>query len=226
MKIEYPQIDWKKIAKECPMAAHKLYVDIYNSALSDYPVGTISAQSLRHRFSRKPYEVTVWMHSIGVYAYTQGSFGTWRACCNNFVVNDGTNCTPNSLTYQENLAIAIEKGFEVIEDKIERKLISQSTIEKNRTLFLKELRSGNYKKGCIKSDENGNPVIKTKEDNDGYCSCAIMVKLFGGDKFSLPKAVRALGITNKDCRYIQLEINDTDLTFSEQADKIEKLFFV
>ena len=101
----------------------------------------------------------------------------------------------------------------------------ESKIKQNRSLFLKELRTGKYKKGCIKSDEMGIPIIETKEDNEGYCSCAIMVNLFGGAKFSVSKSAKAVGISSKDCAYIQGNINDTNLTFPQQADEIERLFF-
>ena len=97
----------------------------------------------------------------------------------------------------------------------------------NRLFFLQELRSGKYKKGTIKSDESGNPVIESKEDDNGYCACAIMAHMFGqnGNKVSLSKAVKALGITNAKCQYIQREINDTPLGFPEIADRIENEIF-
>jgi len=213
MKIEYPQIDWQKIAKECPKAASKFYIDVFNGFTywHDHPEELIPAKAFKDLWDEKPYDIIVWMHSVGVIAYAQ-PVQEWRPVCNGFVIPT-TGSSPNGLTYQENLAVAIEKGFEVVERNI------------NRAFFLAELRSGKYKKGCVKSDKKGKPIIKTKKDNDGYCSCAVMVHLFGGAKFSLPNAVKALGITPKDCTYIQKYINDTDLNFTQQADRIEKEVF-
>lgn len=104
--------------------------------------------------------------------------------------------------------------------------MNQSThILENRNVFLSELRSGKYKKGCIKSDEKGRPVIESPEDDDGSCVCAIMVQLFGGPKSSVPKAVKALGITTQNCRFIQRELNDSPLSFTEIASMIENEIF-
>lgn len=84
-----------------------------------------------------------------------------------------------------------------------------------------ELRSGKYQKGTIKSDHLGRPVFENESDKNGYCACAIMVHLYGGDKFSLPRAVRSLGLTAKDCAFIQRQINDTPDDFITIADRIE-----
>lgn len=104
----------------------------------------------------------------------------------------------------------------------------QEEIESNRAKFLNELRTGKHKKGTIKSDEKGYPVFETDADRDGRCACAIMGSMFGAtdkSKISLSKAAKALGIDNKQCGYIQREINDTALTFPEMADRIEKEVF-
>jgi len=101
-------------------------------------------------------------------------------------------------------------------------------IEINRTLFLKELRSGNYKKGTIKSDKNGHPIFETDEDKNGHCCCAIMGEMFGETekgRISLPKAMKALGLKRKDCEYIQKDINDNSSTLIENADRIELEIF-
>ncbi len=101
-------------------------------------------------------------------------------------------------------------------------------IQNNRTKFLEVLRSGKYKKGTIKSDDKGYPIIETQED-DGYCACAVMLHEFGevtNGKFSISKSLKALKLTTKDCRYIQREINDTPLNFIQIANRIEvEVFF-
>lgn len=101
-------------------------------------------------------------------------------------------------------------------------------IQANRTKFLSILRTGNYKKGCIRSDENGKPIIETPEDDDGCCTCGIMYHEFPGPngKLSMLNARTALGITRQDCDFIQQELNDTPLTFPQIADRIEaEVFF-
>lgn len=104
------------------------------------------------------------------------------------------------------------------------------SVLKNREIFLKELRSGKYTKGCIKSDNKGNPIIEKESDNaeNTACCCAIMAHLFGkqpNGKLSLPKAMKALELKATDCKFIQTEINDRDSTLSEDAEVIEALFF-
>lgn len=101
-----------------------------------------------------------------------------------------------------------------------------SEIQANRGKFLAALRSGTYKKGTMRSDDKGNPIIESQEDNDGYCACAIMNHLFDPCVMtSTAKARKALGITGEDCRHIQEDLNDTPLTFSEIADRIEADIF-
>lgn len=95
------------------------------------------------------------------------------------------------------------------------------SVPQNRSLFLSELRSGKYHKGTIKSDDKGLPIFEKETDKEGHCCCAVMVELFGGDKYSVSKAAKAIGISTKECSYIQREINDNDSTLFENADRIE-----
>ena len=95
-----------------------------------------------------------------------------------------------------------------------------SSVIANRRLFLSELRSGKYKKGTIKSDEKGYPIFETEADKEGHCCCAVMVELFGTEKYSLPKAMKALGLKRQDCQFIQQDINDNNSTLVENADRI------
>lgn len=94
-----------------------------------------------------------------------------------------------------------------------------------RKAFLSELRSGKYKKGTIKSDEKGYPVFEKESDKEGSCACAIMVEMYGGIKSSPSLAMKALGLSSKECRYIQQEINDTPDDFNLIADRIEQELF-
>lgn len=98
----------------------------------------------------------------------------------------------------------------------------------NRINFLNELRSGKYNKGCIKSDNKGYPIIESEEDNNGCCVCGLMVMIFSPKDITgeLNFARKSLGIKTEDCRYIQQELNDTDLTFDEIADILEYAEFI
>lgn len=99
-------------------------------------------------------------------------------------------------------------------------------IELNRTKFLNELRYGPYKKGTIRSDNNGKPIINSKDDDDGSCACSIMIHLFDPlSTTSTMKSRKALKITAQECYYIQNELNDSPLTFPQIADRIEKEIF-
>ncbi len=101
-----------------------------------------------------------------------------------------------------------------------------ATIELNRNKFLMILRSGVYKKGTIRSDKNGHPIIKSKKDDNGHCVCAIMIAEFGNPTDnSTVNARKALGLTVKDCRFIQEELNDTHMSFKGIAGYIETLIF-
>lgn len=105
-------------------------------------------------------------------------------------------------------------------------IVDNSEIDKNRKLFLSELRSGKYHKGTIRSDLKGNPIVECKDD-EGSCACAIMHDLFfeyKGTKRSR-NYLEALDLTPKECRFIQQELNDSPLSFNEIADQIELRVF-
>jgi hypothetical protein len=93
---------------------------------------------------------------------------------------------------------------------------------KNRKKFLRALRSGKYTKGVAASDKKtGKPIVEI----EGYCACAVMVHECGGSGMNYKDAREALGISAKDCTYIQTKLNDTKLTFPQIADKIEQQIF-
>lgn len=94
-------------------------------------------------------------------------------------------------------------------------------IPTNRKKFLSVLRSGKYIKGDATSDKKtGKPIVKI----EGYCACAVMIHEFS-TRFNYKEAREALGLTSNDCKYIQSQLNDTDLTFSQIADRIETEVF-
>lgn len=104
--------------------------------------------------------------------------------------------------------------------------MTKEQIQLNRTKFLNELRYGPYKKGTIRSDNKGKPIIESKEDDEGSCACAVMVHLFDPlSTSSTYKSRKALGITGQQCYYIHNELNDSPLTFPQIADRIEKEIF-
>lgn len=96
----------------------------------------------------------------------------------------------------------------------------------NRQMFLSELRSGKHKKGTIRSDEKGNPIVEGEKD-EGCCACALMVTLFfnDGEKPSEYNYRKSLNLNAGECRFIQSQINDTPLNFQEIADRIENEVF-
>ena len=54
-KIQYPHIDWARIAKDCPKAYHKFIVD------NNWEKWDSS------HFNSKPYEITMWLETVGIY---------------------------------------------------------------------------------------------------------------------------------------------------------------
>jgi len=107
-----------------------------------------------------------------------------------------------------------------------KRSITPEEVAENRALVLSALRSGKYRKGTIKSDERGRPVVESEAD-EGWCACALMHDLFfdyRGWKHKRAFMV-ALNLKARQCRYIQQELNDTPLTFPEIADLIEVQIF-
>ena len=92
-------------------------------------------------------------------------------------------------------------------------------IQINRRKWLSVLRSGNYKKGKVPKMDSKGRVI---EVTDGYCACAILVHEMGG---TFAQAKKAVGVTSKQCAFIQSELSDKLETFEEVALKIESDIF-
>lgn len=96
-------------------------------------------------------------------------------------------------------------------------------VASNRAFYLKELRSGKYSKGTTRSDARGRPIVESSSD-EGWCACALMHDLFFLDNHA--DYLHSLGLTARQCEYIQKNLNDTPLTFQEIADRIEREVFV
>lgn len=120
-----------------------------------------------------------------------------------------------------NNPVVLQEAFDIVPPS------KEDMIKINRTLYLNELRSGKFKKGCIKSDEKGNPIIKTPEDDDGICACGIIYHLFPkpDGKCTMLNARNSLGITRQDCDYIQYCLNDSPIPFPQIADILERTVF-
>ncbi len=103
-----------------------------------------------------------------------------------------------------------------------------SDIQQNRELFLDAMRSGQYPKGTIETDERGRPINHVITDGDeGHCAVGLMAHLFYNyEGVESPRNyLKALKITTQDARKIQQEWNDSPLTFPEIADRIEQEIF-
>lgn len=95
-------------------------------------------------------------------------------------------------------------------------------ISENRIKLLNALRSNKYQKGIATSNKKtGKPIVIV----EGYCACAVMIHELSPIKMNYREAREALGIKGKDCTYIQQKLNDSDLSFSEIADRIESDIF-
>ena len=97
-------------------------------------------------------------------------------------------------------------------------------VHKNRALFLESLRSGLYIKGPIETDSRGRPIDPNAE---GYCAVGLAHTLFHDSKKpDSPIPIRkALNLTPQQFTHIQQEWNDSELTFSEIADLVEREMF-
>lgn len=60
------------------------------------------------------------------------------------------------------------------------------------------------------------------ESVDGHCACAVLMHEMGGTFYQAKKAV---GLTAKECAYIQSELSDKLDSFEEVADRIEADIF-
>ena len=95
--------------------------------------------------------------------------------------------------------------------------------ESNRRLFLTALRSGDYPKGPIETDDRGRPLDPNAE---GWCAVGLAFTLFCQEqKGSKKKMGEALGLTSSQLTYIQQEWNDSPRTFPEIANLIETQMF-
>lgn len=89
----------------------------------------------------------------------------------------------------------------------------------NRQKWMSALRSGKYIKGPVpKMDERGRVI----EVVDGHCACAVLMHEMGR---TFAQAKKAVGLSAKQCAYIQSELSDKLPTFEEVADRIEKEVF-
>ncbi len=96
-------------------------------------------------------------------------------------------------------------------------------VSKNRALFLSALRSEEYPKGPIETDDRGRPLDPNAE---GWCAVGLAFTLFCEEqKGSHKRMGEALKLTSSQLTHIQQDWNDTDLTFPEIADLIERKMF-
>lgn len=96
---------------------------------------------------------------------------------------------------------------------------SSEEIITNRRAWINALRSGEFLKGPVpEMDSKGKPI----QDCEGYCACAVLVHVMND---SFPESKRKVGITSKQCAYIQAELSDKLDTFQEVADRIESDIF-
>ncbi len=94
-------------------------------------------------------------------------------------------------------------------------------VKTNRALFLDALRSGDYPKGPIETDDHGTPL---DPNATGYCAVGLAHTLFVNDDIpgSHDKIRKALNLSTVQLRHIQQVWNDSPLTFPEIADLIER----
>ncbi len=98
-----------------------------------------------------------------------------------------------------------------------------TSIIHNRELFLKALRSGDYPKGPIETDDRGRPLDLSAS---GWCAVGLAFTLFCKEQKGSNRKMRdALGLTSVQLTSIQQEWNDSPLTFPEIADLIENRMF-
>ncbi len=109
-------------------------------------------------------------------------------------------------------------------DERVKQLKKRETIKQNRATFLTALKSGQYKKGSFETDLRGRPI---NPDEEGYCAAGLAHTLFCDEtRPNSPIPMRAaLGLSPKQVTRIQQDWNDTDLTFIEIADLIEREMF-
>ena len=93
----------------------------------------------------------------------------------------------------------------------------------NRRLFLTALRSGDYPKGPIETDDMGRPLDPNAK---GWCAVGLAFILFCEEQKGFKQKMgKALGLTSFQITFIQQEWNDSHLTFHEIADLIESRMF-
>ena len=95
------------------------------------------------------------------------------------------------------------------------------SVTENRVVFLKALRSGVYQKGPFVKGQDEPPPSAT-----GFCAVGLPYTIFLGNNGPIVEGLkRVLGLKRQDLTRIQNEWNDSPLTFSEIADRIETEIF-
>lgn len=95
-------------------------------------------------------------------------------------------------------------------------------MQKNRKLFLKALRSNKYEKGRYTKGQD-----KPPEGATGFCAVGLAYTLFCNNTGPIITGLgRALNLTKDQIGHIQNEWNDSDLTFPQIAEKIEREYFL
>jgi hypothetical protein len=99
-------------------------------------------------------------------------------------------------------------------------IIYMSTVDENRKVFLDALRCGRYEKGPFVAGQDEPPPGAT-----GFCAVGLPYTLLLHNKGPVQRLRKVLGITKQDLWKIQNEWNDSDLTFPQIADLIEREIF-
>ena len=94
-----------------------------------------------------------------------------------------------------------------------------------RKIFLAALRSGEYPKGTIVTDEQGRPLFDNPSE-PGWCVVGLAHTLFSDPlrPASMVPVRQALGVSRQFFTHVQHVWNDSALTFSEIADLIEGIW--
>ncbi len=93
-------------------------------------------------------------------------------------------------------------------------------VRQNRQIFLEALRSGQYTKGPFIVGEAAPP-----QGAIGYCAVGLPYTLFLNNQGPVMALRGILGLTRFQISKIQNEWNDSPLSFSEIADRIESEMF-
>lgn len=122
MEIQYPQINWQKIVKECPVTAKAYLSFCYRHRADEYFTFLLKGNKQAVlAMSQKPYEVMMWLESKGMFLVLDLEGPQFERYFKYTIYHTGEEeyfAGGFYLTRAEALGVGILKAFELAEKEL------------------------------------------------------------------------------------------------------------